>query len=55
MRAKDLVVGSEIYLMRLVVDSQNIYWLEKKTTTSFWLKNNELAKSGRYFDKIVCF
>jgi len=30
MRAKDLVVGSEIYLMRLVVDSQNIYWLEKK-------------------------
>lgn len=55
MRAKDLVVGSEIYLMRLVVDSQNIYWLEKKkkTTTSFWLKNNELAKSGRYFDKIV--
>lgn len=35
MRAKDLVVGSEIYLMRLVVDSQNIYWLEKK-------KNNNL-------------
>lgn len=26
---------------------------KKKTTTSFWLKNNELAKSGRYFDKIV--
>lgn len=33
MRAKDLAVGSEIYLMRVVVDSQNTYWMEKKKTT----------------------
>lgn len=33
MRAKDLSVGSEIYVMRVVVDSQNTYWMEKKKKT----------------------
>lgn len=43
--------------MRVVVDSQNTYWMEKKKKDNkrphFGIKKNHLAKCGRYFDKII--